>query len=288
MMDEMVALLGKEQKDDDAKKAYCEAELDKTEDEQKMLDQSIADMEKAMETAKENIDTLASEIAALISGVKSLDKSVQEATENRKAENAEYKATMAADKAAKELIGLARNRMNQFYNPALYVAPKKQELSAEQRIAVNMGSEAAPTVAPSGIAGTGITYLQESAPVFAQVSSHDANEVAPPPPPETWDAYQKKGQEHSGVTAMMDLLVADLDKEMTEMTTDEKNAQQEYETFMQDSQAKRADDSKSIADKEGTKAEQEERVRKLNAEHKATAKEAYNTATTIKDLHLEC
>merc|ERR1719323_2869752 len=144
-------------------------------------------MEKAMETAKENIDTLASEIAALISGVKSLDKSVQEATENRKAENTEYKATMAADKAAKELIGLAKNRMMQFYNPALYVPPKKQELSAEQRIAVNMGSEAAPTVAPSGIAGTGIT-------AFAQVRSHVANVVAPPPPPDTWDAYQKKGQ----------------------------------------------------------------------------------------------
>merc|ERR1719205_363176 len=254
----------------------------------KILDQSIADMEKAMETAKENIDTLASEIAALISGVESLDKSVQEATETRKAENMEYKATMAADKAAKELIGLAKNRMMQFYNPSLYVPPKKQELSAEQRIAVNMGSEAAPTVAPSGIAGTGITALQEASPVFAQVRSHVATVVAPPPPPETWGAYQKKGQEHSGVMAMMDLLITDLDKEMTEMGTDEKNAQEEYEIFMRDSQAKRADDSKSIADKEGTKAELEVRVRKLSAEHKATNAEAYATATTIKDLHLEC
>merc|ERR1719205_446525 len=254
----------------------------------KILDQSIADMEKAMETAKENIDTLASEIAALIAGVKSLDKSVQEATENRNAENAEYKSTMVADKAAKELIGLAKNRMMQFYNPSLYVPPKKQELSAEQRIAVNMGSEAAPTVAPSGIAGTGITALQETSPVFAQVGSHVANVVAPPPPPDTWGAYQKKGQEHSGVIAMMDLLVTDLDKEMTEMATDEKNAQEEYEVFMGDSQAKRADDSKSIADKEGTKAELEGRVRKLSAEHKATNAEAYATATTIKDLHLEC
>merc|ERR1719510_1498072 len=99
-------------------------------------------MEKAMETAKENIATLASEIAALISGVKALDKSVQEATDTRKAENAEYKATMAADKAAKELIGMAKNRMMKFYNPSLYVPPRKQELSAEQRIAVSMGSEA--------------------------------------------------------------------------------------------------------------------------------------------------
>ena len=139
---------------------------------------------------------------------------MEEATETRKEENAEYKSTMAADKAAKELIGMAKNRLMKFYNPSLYVAPKKQELSAEQRIAVNMGSEAAPTTAPS----------------FVQVSSHDALEdkEAPPPPPETWGAYQKKGGEQSGVTAMMDLLVADLDKEMQTMEVDEKKANKEY------------------------------------------------------------
>merc|ERR1712151_682170 len=191
-----------------------------------------------------------SDIAALVKGVKDLDSSVEEATETRKEENAEYKSTMAANKAAKELIGMAKNRLMKFYNPSLYVAPKKQELSAEQRIAVNMGSEAAPTTTPSGVAGTGITY-------FVQVSSHDTLEgkEAPPPPPETWGAYQKKGQEQSGVTAMMDLLVADLDKEMQTMEVDEKNAQKEYETFMSDSQEKRAQDSKSIEDKESSKAE---------------------------------
>jgi len=283
MIDDMVALLGREQVDDDDKKAYCEANLDKAEDEKKALDNTIADLEKAIEADKDSIAKLASEISALISGIKALDKSVSEATENRKAENAEYKSTMAADKAAKELIGLAKNRMMQFYNPDLYTPAPKIELSREQRIAVNMGSEAAPTVAPSGIAGTGITY-------FAQVSSHSAARdlVAPPPPPETWGAYQKKGQEHNGVTAMMDLLIADLDKEMQTMGVDEKNAQSEYETFMADSQEKRALDSKSVADKEGMKAAAEARVQKLGAEHKATVKEAYGTATTIKDLHLEC
>ena len=190
---------------------------------------------------------------------------------------------MAANKAAKELIGMAKNRLMKFYNPSLYVAPKKQELSAEQRIAVNMGSEAAPTTTPSGVAGTGITY-------FVQVNAHTVvnDGAAPPPPPDTWGAYQKKGGETNGVTAMMDLLVADLDKEMQEMDVDEKNAQSTYETFMSDSQAKRAQDSKSIEDKEGTKAELEARLQKHGQEHQSTLKEDYATATTIKDLHLEC
>merc|ERR1740139_2176147 len=283
MIDDMVALLGREQTDDDDKKVYCESKLDKTDDEKKRLEQSLEDLEKSMETDKESIANLASEIKALIAGVKALDKSVQEATETRKDENAEYKSTMAADKAAKELIGMAKNRLMKFYNPSLYVAPKKQELSAEQRIAVNMGSEAAPTTTPSGVAGTGITY-------FVQVNAHTVvhDDAAPSPPPDTWDAYQKKGGETNGVTAMMDLLVADLDKEMQEMDVDEKNAQSTYETFMSDSQTKRAQDSKSIEDKEGTKAELEARLQKQGQEHKSTIKEDYATATTIKDLHLEC
>jgi len=110
MIDDMIALLGKEQKDDDAKKTFCESELDKTEDQKKVLDQSLSDLEKAMDEAQENIATLASEIKALIAGVEALDSSVQDATENRKAENAEYKTTMAANKAAKELVGVAKKQ----------------------------------------------------------------------------------------------------------------------------------------------------------------------------------
>merc|ERR1719157_501300 len=120
MIDEMVALLGREQKSDDDKKAYCEANLDKAEDELKGLENTIQDLEKAIATDKDNIVRLGEEISALIAGIKALDKEVSDATANRKAENSEYKATMAADGAAKELIGLAKNRMAQFYNPALY------------------------------------------------------------------------------------------------------------------------------------------------------------------------
>merc|ERR1719188_2034100 len=54
---------------------------------------------------------------------------------------------------------------------------------------------------------------------------------------------------------MMDILVHDLETETAEAETDEKLAQQEYEQTMSDSAAKRSADSKSISDKEGTKAE---------------------------------
>merc|ERR1719401_2365517 len=96
MIDDMVALLKKEQVDDDEKKAYCEAELDKAEDELKVLDQTVTDLNKAIEAATELVATLASEIEALVAGIKELDKMVKEATEDRKAEHKEL------DKMVKE------------------------------------------------------------------------------------------------------------------------------------------------------------------------------------------
>merc|ERR1712061_417033 len=66
---------------------------------------------------------------------------------------------------------------------------------------------------------------------FVQVSSH---RDAPAPPPETWDAYSKKSEETTGVISMIDLLVKDLEKEMTEAETEEKEAQADYETMMKE------------------------------------------------------
>merc|ERR1719469_83973 len=55
MVDEMVVLLGKEQIDDDNKKAYCEEEIDATEDQKKGLELSLSDLSKAIQDAEENI-----------------------------------------------------------------------------------------------------------------------------------------------------------------------------------------------------------------------------------------
>merc|ERR1719299_244534 len=193
MIDEMVVLLGKEQATDDKKKAYCEAELDKAEDEQKELEHAIEDLEKGMEEAKESIETLSVEIEALQKGIVDLDKAVAEATEQRKAEHAENEETLANNNAAKDLIAIAKNRMQKFYNPKLFKPAPKRELTAEERISVNLGGTVAPTNAPGGIAGTGVAAL-------VQVAAH-ASRDAPPPPPETYGAYQKQGEASGGVMA---------------------------------------------------------------------------------------
>merc|ERR1719478_528365 len=89
---------------------------------------------------------------------------------------------------------------------------------------------------------------------FVQINMH-SHRVAPPPPPETYDAYAKQGEATNGVMTMMDSIVADLDKEMQEAEVDETDAQQEYVQFMDDAKAKRIADSKSVQEKESSKAD---------------------------------
>merc|ERR1711933_39735 len=174
MIDDVITSLKIEQADDDAKKDYCAKEFDAADDKKKGLERAHADLETAIENAKEDIAKLAEEIDVLTDSIKELDKTVMETTEQRKEENEDFKELMASDTAAKELMKSAKNRLNKFYNPKLYKPPAKAELTGEERIAVNMGSEAAPTTTPSGIAGTGIK-------VFAQIKAH-TQRVAPAPP----------------------------------------------------------------------------------------------------------
>merc|ERR1719434_255159 len=281
MVDDMVALLGKEQADDDSKKEMCEMQIDKAEDDTKTLDVTISDLEKSIEDSKEEIATLTEEIAALTDGLKQLDKDVAEQMDMRKEEHDDYVTTMAANTAAKELIEFAKNRMNKFYNPGQYKAPPKRKLTEEERITLNNGGTLAPTEAPGGIAGTGIGFMQ--------VSAHkQMSDGAPPPPPETFGAYAKKSGESNGVIAMMDMLVADLDKEMQEMEFEEKDAQGEYEKFTREAAEKRITDSKSITDKEAAKADTEGLVEKETQEKNDSMKKMMATMEFLKSLHADC
>jgi len=275
MIDEMVALLKSEQGDDNNKKEYCATQFDSLDDSKKALERAVSDAASAIEGSQEAIATLTSEIKALRKGINALDKSVAEATAQRKEENADYKELQASDSAAKEVLGFAKNRLNKFYNPKMYVAPPKRQLTREDAIVNSMGGELEATPAPGGIAGTGIALVQ--------ISRH---EVAPPPPPGTAGAYQTQGS--NGVIAMIDLLIKDLDKELTESTTAEKDSQTDYEATMADAAKKRALDSKGLTNKVGAKAEAAANLEAHQEDHSSKSTELMNTEKVISNLHGEC
>jgi len=267
MIDDMVVILAKEQTDDDNKKEYCEGQLDFAEDKAKGLKHTIGDLETQIANTEEIIKTTTEELKALADGIVALDKSVLDAAIQRKKENAEYTQLMSDNTAAKQIIEFAKNRMQKFYNPKLYKPPPKRELSEEERIATNMAG-----------------FLQ----VASVKTVKSVKKDEPPPPPEAPGAYKKKSEESGGVLAMMDLLIRDLDKEMTEAEVEEKDSQKEYEEMMDDAAKKRAMDKKEITEKESVKAEAEEDhttavAAKTGAEDELGATEEYT-----QQLHNEC
>jgi chromosome segregation ATPase len=261
MINDMVVLLGKEQVEDDTKKTYCENEFDKADDKKKELELSISDIEKAMDEAKESIETFEAEIKALEEGIIKLDREVAEATEQRKEEHADFEAQMANDGAVIQIIEMATNRLNKFYNPKLYKPPPKKELSEEERIAQNMG---------------------------ASFLGSRAQAQQPGPPPEAPGAYKKKGEESGGVIAMMDMMKKEVETEMQEAEFAEKDGQGEYETMVKDAAAKRAADSKSIEEKEAAKAGVEAELVSLGDAKKAETAELMATKEYIGELHADC
>jgi archaellum component FlaC len=248
MIDEMVATLKQEALDDEHKKEYCEAQFDLMDDKKKGLETKISNLETTIENSKEGITKLAEEIEALDDGIKALDKMVEAATEQRHAENKDYQELMASDSAAKELLEFAKNRLNKFYNPKLYKPPAAS---------------------------------------LMQISSH-VQKDAPPPPPEAPGAFKKKSEESSGVIAMIDVLIKDLDRELTEAEVVEKDAQGDYEAMMADSSEKRTADSKALTEKIATKANLKSDLEQAGEDKDAAGSELMATESYISQLHAEC
>merc|ERR1719498_1652645 len=276
MIDDMVVTLGKEQDDDDAQREWCNKEFDTSEDKAKELKRTISGLDTAIEETKEGIATLTDELAALEKGIKELDKMVAEATETRKEEHALFVQTSAENNAALQLLEVAKNRLNKFYNPAVYKPPPKRELTEEERLYVASGG-VLTTPAPGGIAGTGIA-------VFSQMRA--TMKDAPPPPPETVDAYQKS--DSSGPIALIDRLKNDLEKDTQAIEMEEKQAQKDYEELMSDSAATRAQDAKSITEKEGQKAGLEGDLEAAKESKKNAQTELMGIQEYIAQLHGSC
>merc|ERR1740122_436596 len=87
---------------------------------------------------------------------------------------------------------------------------------------------------------------------------------------------------------MIDLLIKDLAKEITEAETDEKNSQADYEQMMKDSAAKRTTDSKTLAAKGSAKADMEAELQAHTEHHADGARELVATEKYISSLHAEC
>merc|ERR1719352_1447345 len=284
-IDGMVKVLDAEQTEDDDTKTFCTAEIEKADAEKAETEEGIAASSAAIEEMTDSSVALAAEIDGLEKEIKALDKAVTEATEQRKEEHEDFITFQTENNAAVQLIEKAKNRLFKFYRPNMYKEAPKQELTDEEKILAASGrSDMIATAAPEMIAGTSIAAMQTQ--VYAQL--HQRSKAAPPAPPATWDAYQKKDGKSNGVIALMEMLIKELADGITTAEHEEETAQKDYERLMSSSQETRAKNVESITTKEAAKAA-------LDTKIEATKEKKVNQETTLAnvkqlllDLHSKC
>jgi len=266
MIDDMVALLVKEQKDDESSKKFCEVEFDTSDDEQKKLTGEVKSLDSAIAQMKDEIEALKADIAATTDKVNSLDNTVAEATEQRKKENSEFTSTLQANNMAIELIGKAKNKLLQFYNPDLATSETPVQKSLGDQLADGSFND---------------NEMTQAAPVFVQVKAEDA--------PSTWEGgYTNKDQKSGSIMALMDKLAGELKTDVKESQFEEKESQKDYEELLGEAQKTRADDVKSISDKNAAKADLEVSVTETKRTHSLKTTALAEVGQYIADLHRQC
>jgi septal ring factor EnvC (AmiA/AmiB activator) len=278
MIDEMIAILTKDNKDDAAQKDFCIAELTKTEAEKAATEDKLSSLASSIEETKDGIASAEEQIKSLQDGVAALDKDVAEATEQRKKEHEEFSETLKLSEVALQLIGKAKNRLQKFYNPTLYKAPPKKEMTMEEKI-ISAGSSA--LVQQEAAFDSGASFVQ------IRMLRTTSSKVAPPEAPAAPGPF-KKSEKSGGVMALMDMIMGELKTSATESKMEEKYAQKDYVELMEDSKESRATDLKSLTEVESSKADLESTLTEAKENQMLTLEQSQNVISTLAKLHGSC
>merc|ERR1719159_682695 len=154
-------------------------------DEQTAAKEKKAMIESQIAEATDAVSALADEIATLEADIKDLDKTVAQATEQRKEEHAAFTESTQLNEAAMQLVEKAKNRLQKFYNPTLYKAPPKTEMTMEEKI-IDAGT-------------------------FAQIRAHDEDDSADA---EGFSGEYKKSEKSAGVIGLMDMMIKEIETDM--------------------------------------------------------------------------
>merc|ERR1719172_242065 len=124
---------------------------------------------------------------------------------------------------------------------------------------------------------------------FVQVRTHsddeEGSDVAPPQAPETFSGEVKKNEKSAGVMGLMDMMVKELEGDMKDAEYEEKTSQDDYAKLMENSEATRAANTKSITEKEMAKAEMEGKLSDLKGTLADTEQDLSLIAGPLGDLH---
>jgi len=284
MIDEMVELLKKEQADDEKHKDWCNGEFDSSDDEHKDTTRNLKNLASTISELKDAIQASKDTIAATTQKIADLDKSVAEASAQRQQEHAEFQQFVKMNEAAKQLLFEAKNRLQKFYNPNMYKAPEKRELSENDRIFQNAGGKLEEEVVVGTAAGA-LAFFQSS---VRKVGVLRAAAPEKPQAPEEYGEFKKNTEGSNSVMGLMDLMTAEVAKGLQEGRHDEKVAQRDYDSLTADAKSTRATDVESLNREEGKKATLEGDLQATQQNHTITDEKLAQINGYIADLHQSC
>jgi len=196
-IDDMITDLHAEYDEDMKTKEACEADRMSNTKTAKKAAQAMDDETALINRKKALIADCQAEIAAIVAKTKETNLQRDEATVGRNKEKLEYDAAKADDEAAAKLIMASKSVLEKFYS--------------------------------------------DNSLALAQMKAHGKQPVvvageAPPPPPTTFsEPYGGAKGETNGIIALLDMVHADVEKDIKTATTIEKDSIADYDNFMSES-----------------------------------------------------
>merc|ERR1719159_725408 len=171
-----------------------------------------------------------------------MKKELEEATANREKEKLAYDAAKADDEAAATLIKQAKEVLKGFYED------------------------------------NGLALLQRA----SQPPAVEAGK-APPPPPPTWEApYGGAKGESTGIQAILQMILEDVEADIKKADEAEKTAIEEYETFKKETEESIAANQKAIEDMKGEIADCEKAIEEAKESRTSALGELKSVMEKIK------
>jgi hypothetical protein len=281
MIDNMVHVLHDDDVEDEHKKDWCANETEVSTNLQTEKQALVEKLKADLESMGDALDQTNEEIKVLEETIAALDKSVHDATEQRKKEHGEFVNAFATMDTARRLIDKAATRLEKFYNPKAHAA-KVEAVKKKALDDAGLGLVQRATPEPS----LAVRRLTANFDALIQRHSSTAKKVDPIEIMDTPKTYEKK--ESGGVIGLMMEMKSDLTADMTEAEMEEKFSAKDYARIMKDAQETRAADVKSLNHKKSMKAELEGKIVDAKTLQETTLEELQNLALYLVQLNSEC
>jgi hypothetical protein len=248
LIDEMISKLKVQQQDEVKKKDFCDSEFQENTMMTKRAETKKSDQTVQIESLASTITTLTDELSAAKTQIQDFQLNLQRASENRQKENLEFQRTVADQAATREILAKALDKLATFYDL----------LQVEQNDSL-------------------VQFK------LKQEQAHHGKQTPPVPQME-----YKPSAGASGAMSMIEKLIYDAKELTAEAVKSESEAQAQYETLVEDTNASVHELQEAVVQKTEAKAEAEKAKTEAEEMLEGTLKELEGLSAYVANLHEEC